>query len=92
VHVEAKVPLRDAVLGGSITVPTLDGAATVKVPKGANSGQMLRLKGKGIKDAKTGKTGDQYVRLLIVLPEGGSPELEALFREQPDSAANSAKK
>jgi DnaJ-class molecular chaperone len=51
---------------------------------------MLRLKGKGIKDAKSGKTGDEYVRLLIMLPEGGSPELEALFRE-PD-AANSAKK
>lgn len=92
VHVEAKVPLRDAVLGGTITVPTLDGMATVKVPKGANSGQTLRLKGKGIKDPKTGKTGDQYVRLLIVLPEGGSPELEALFREQPDAAANRAKK
>jgi DnaJ-class molecular chaperone len=89
VHVEAKVPLKDAVLGGSVTVPTLDGKATVKVPKGANSGQMLRLKGKGIKDAKSGKTGDEYVRLLIMLPEGGSPELEALFRES--DTAKSAK-
>lgn len=92
VHVEAKVPLKDAVLGDSITVPTLDGMATVKVPKGANSGQMLRLKGKGIKDPKTGKTGDQYVRLLIVLPEDDLARLEALFRDQPNAAAKSAKK
>jgi DnaJ-class molecular chaperone len=92
VHVEAKVPLRDAVLGGSVTVPTLDGKATVTVPKGANSGQMLRLKGKGIKDPKSGKTGDQYVRLLIVLPEGGDSELEAFLRERQGAAAKDAKK
>ncbi|HET9149604.1 MAG TPA: DnaJ C-terminal domain-containing protein, partial [Alphaproteobacteria bacterium] len=86
VHVDAKVPLRDAVLGGSVTVPTLDGKATVKVPKGASSGQMLRLKGKGIRDPKTLRTGDQYVRLLIVLPEGGDPALEAFFRERQEKA------
>jgi DnaJ-class molecular chaperone len=67
ITVEAKVPLRDAVLGGKITVPTLDGRATVSVPKHANSGQLLRLKGKGI--SRGGKTGDQYVRILIVLPD-----------------------
>jgi DnaJ-class molecular chaperone len=92
VHVEAKVPLRDAVLGGSVTVPTLDGKATVKIPKGASSGQMLRLKGKGLRDAKSGKTGDQYVRLLIVLPEGGDPALEAFFRDGQNAAAGDAKK
>ena len=92
VHVEVKVPLRDAVLGGSVTVPTLDGKATVTIPKGATSGQMLRLKGKGLKDAKSGATGDQYVRLMISLPEGGDTDLEALFRDRPDAAASGAKK
>jgi DnaJ-class molecular chaperone len=80
------------VLGGSVTVPTLDGKATVKIPKGASSGQMLRLKGKGLRDAKSGKTGDQYVRLLIVLPEGGDPALEAFFRDGQNAAAGDAKK
>lgn len=91
VHVDVKVPLRDAVLGGSVTVPTLDGMATVKVPKSASSGQVLRLKGKGIKDPKSGKTGDQYVHILIVLPAEDLERLEALFRES-DSAAKAAKK
>ena len=80
-----------ATLGGNIEVPTLDGKVTVTVPKGANSGQMLRLKGKGIKDAKSGKTGDQYVRLLIALPEGGGADLESFFRDRQETAARGAK-
>jgi DnaJ-class molecular chaperone len=91
VHVEAKVPLRDAVLGGSVTVPTLDGKAAVTIPKGANSGQMLRLKGKGLKDAKSGATGDQYVRLMVNMPEGGDADLEALFRDRQSAAARGTK-
>lgn len=91
VHVEAKVPLRDAVLGGSVTVPTLDGKATVTIPKGANSGQMLRLKGKGLKDGKGSTTGDQYVRLMVNLPEGGDADLEALFRDRQEAAARGTK-
>jgi DnaJ-class molecular chaperone len=91
VHVEAKVPLRDAVLGGSVTVLTLDGKAAVTIPKGANSGQMLRLKGKGLKDAKSGATGDQYVRLMVNMPEGGDADLEALFRDRQGAAARGTK-
>jgi DnaJ-class molecular chaperone len=86
------VPLRDAVLGGTVTVPTLDGKATVTIPKGANSGQTLRLKGKGMKDAKSGNTGDQYVRLMVSMPEGGDADLEALFRDRQAAAARGEKK
>ena len=92
VHVEVKVPLRDAVLGGTVTVPTLDGKATVTIPKGANSGQTLRLKGKGMKDAKSGNTCDQYVRLMVSMPEGGDADLEALFRDRQAAAARGEKK
>ncbi len=79
IHVEAPVGLVDAVLGGSITVPTIHGPVTVKVPKGSNSGATLRLKGKGI--AAAGTTGDQYVKLRIVLPDPPDPEL-AQFLER----------
>ena len=79
IHVEAPVGLVDAVLGGSITVPTIHGPVTVKVPKGSNSGATLRLKGKGI--AATDTTGDQYVKLRIVLPDPPDPEL-AQFLER----------
>jgi DnaJ-class molecular chaperone len=79
IHVEAPVGLVDAVLGGSITVPTIHGPVTVKVPKGSNSGATLRLKGKGI--AAAGASGDQYVKLRIVLPDPPDPEL-AQFLER----------
>jgi DnaJ-class molecular chaperone len=63
---EAPISLPEAVLGATITVPTLSGSVAVKVPKGANTGTTLRLKGKGIPTA-TG--GDMLVKLKIMLPE-----------------------
>lgn len=75
IHVEAPVSLKQAVLGGKITVPTISGDVSVTVPKNASSGTVLRLRGRGIaRDA--GPAGDQYVKLKIVLPEGGDKELE----------------
>lgn len=61
------ITLKEAVLGGSATVPTLTGPVTLKVPAGSNSGTLLRLKGKGIEARPT--PGDLYVRLVVTLPE-----------------------
>lgn len=55
-----------AVRGGKVTVPTLDGELRVTVPAGAQSGQKLRLSGKGVK--RRDKRGDLFVELRIVLP------------------------
>ncbi|MDR3423525.1 MAG: DnaJ C-terminal domain-containing protein [Alphaproteobacteria bacterium] len=66
IHLECPVSLPEAVLGANVTVPTLDGHVAVKVPKGANSGTTLRLKGKGVRGS-TG-AGDMFVKLKIVLP------------------------
>ena len=75
VHIELPVTLPEAVLGATITAPTIDGAVSLKVPRDSNTGSMLRLKGKGIVDRSTGQRGDQYVRLKVVLPERADPEL-----------------
>jgi DnaJ-class molecular chaperone len=69
------VSIPDAVLGGKVEAPTPDGPVTLTVPKGANSGQKLRLKGRGLSDAK-GKRGDLYARIVLMLPEGGDAQLE----------------
>lgn len=63
------IALHEAVLGGKIRVPTIDGAVTMSVPKGANTGDRLRLKGRGIARGKGGKRGDQHVVLRVVLPD-----------------------
>ncbi len=61
------ITLKEAVLGGSVTVPTLTGPVSLKVPAGSNTGATLRLKGKGI--AVKPNPGDLYVRLVVMLPE-----------------------
>jgi DnaJ-class molecular chaperone len=75
IQVELPVSLADAVLGATLTVATIHGDVAVKVPKGSNSGALLRLKGKGI--ATPGGAGDQYVRLRVMLPDPADPELTA---------------
>lgn len=73
-----QVELSDAVLGGVIRVPTLDGAVEINLPKGASSGQVLRVKGKGV-PAKD-NTGDLFAVIEIILPKEPDPELEALMQ------------
>jgi DnaJ-class molecular chaperone len=65
--VEVPITFDEAVLGGKIEVPTIGGRVFATVPPGSNTGQTLRLKGRGIK-TKSG-TGDQLVKLSVVLPE-----------------------
>ena len=71
----------DAILGGKVEAPTPDGTVSLTIPRHSNSGSTLRLKGRGLYDGRTGKRGDLLARLMIVLPEGTDPELEA-FAEQ----------
>ncbi|HUY68541.1 MAG TPA: J domain-containing protein [Alphaproteobacteria bacterium] len=68
IHLDAPVGLHEALLGAGIKVPTLDGDVTVKVPKGANTGTVLRLKGKGVPFGKN-QRGDMFVKLAIMLPD-----------------------
>jgi DnaJ-class molecular chaperone len=73
IHVDIPVTLVEAVLGATITVPTIQGAVTLKVPRGSNSGATLRLKGRGI--TANGASGDQFVKLRVTLPDPPDPEL-----------------
>ena len=79
IHIEAPISLKEAVLGGKITAPTIAGEVAITVPKNSSSGAVLRLKGRGVK-RDGAKAGDQYVKLKIVLPEGGDRELEEFVK------------
>lgn len=79
VHIELSVTLPEAVLGATVTAPTIDGPVSLKVPPDSNTGSQLRLKGKGIVDRASGKRGDQYVRLKVVLPDRADPELKTFL-------------
>jgi len=87
VRLDLPVRLDEAVLGGKVKVPTVDGPVMVTVPKGSTSGRVLRLGGKGFHRA-TGGRGDQLVTLMVDLPSGDA-ELERLVEEwQSDRSRN----
>ncbi len=77
---EAAIDLYTAVLGGSIEAPTLSGNVKITIPQGAEPGQTLRLKGKGMpRYEKPGQYGDLLVKLNIQMPKYLSEEEKRLF-------------
>ena len=81
ITVDQNVPLETAILGGKVRVPTIEGEVSLSIPPGSSSGRLLRLRGKGIRDAKGSKAGDQIVRLLVDVPSE-DPGLEAWARKR----------
>jgi DnaJ-class molecular chaperone len=75
------ITIDEAVLGAKIEVPTVRGRVQLTVPKGTSSGQTLRLKGKGVRNAATLAEGDQLVTVRIVLPEKIDDSLSYFMQE-----------
>ena len=71
---ELPITLKEAVEGATVKVPTIAGPLSMKIPPGSNSGQTLRLKGKGIQGK--GEPGNQYVKLRVVLPDAPDEALK----------------
>ncbi len=80
IHVELPIGFDEAVLGGKVEVPTLTGRVTMTLPKGANSGTVLRLKGKGIAPSG-GAAGDMHVTLKVIMPAQIDADLAAFVEE-----------
>ncbi|MGL4621563.1 MAG: DnaJ C-terminal domain-containing protein, partial [Chroococcidiopsis sp.] len=70
----------EAILGGAVEVPTLDGLVQMNLPPGVRTGQRLRLAKKGYPDAD-GERGDQIVEIQIVVPRNISPEERDLYEK-----------
>lgn len=81
IHVELPISLSEAVLGGRVKAPTPSGPVMVTVPKGSNTGAVLRLKGRGVQ-RKSGP-GDEFVKLKVMLPQEPDIDLEAFLSKQP---------
>lgn len=83
--VELPITFDEAVLGGKVEVPTIGGRVSATIPPGANTGQVLRLKGRGIKKGATG--GDQLVRLNVVMPERIDDDLKSFVEKWREAHA-----
>jgi len=81
--VEVPITLDEAVLGGKVEVPTVTGRVFATVPPGSNTGQTLRLKGRGVK--RGAAAGDQLVRLSVVMPERVDDDLKAFAEKWRES-------
>ncbi|WGF89664.1 DnaJ C-terminal domain-containing protein [Marinivivus vitaminiproducens] len=86
IHVDQPVPLAVAIHGGRLAVPTIHGEVRVRVAPGTDSGQTLRLRGKGIV-LSDGTKGDQLVRLSIALPRQLDAELKSWAAKQAEETA-----
>ena len=75
------ITIDEAVLGARIEVPTVSGRVQLTLPKGTSSGQVFRLKGKGVRNLTTGAVGDELVTVRIVLPPEVDESLSYFFSE-----------
>lgn len=72
-YVDLPVTVAEAMEGADIPVPTFEGRVSLRLPPGSQSGHKLRLKGKGLPDAASGKRGDLYFVVQIRLPVKTTP-------------------
>ena len=79
-HCQVPVTPAEAVLGGEITVPTLDGWVKMRIPAGVTSGQRLRLAHKGYPNEQ-GERGDQLVEIKVVVPPEPSSQEQELYQK-----------
>ncbi|MGK7875208.1 MAG: DnaJ C-terminal domain-containing protein [Xenococcaceae cyanobacterium] len=80
IYCQVPVTPSEAVLGGAVKVPTIDGLVKMTVPRGVRSGQRLRLANKGYPDAQ-GNRGDQLVEIKIAVPQSPSSEERELYEK-----------
>jgi curved DNA-binding protein len=78
VHLDLPITIAEAYYGAKVRVPTLEGAVTLKVPPASQSGQTVRLRGKGV-TRKGHPPGDLYVRFMVQVPKGDAAEVSTLI-------------
>lgn len=80
IYVDVPVTVDEAVLGATVKVPTVEGVTGIKIPPGTQSGQKLRIKGKGV-GPRSGRKGDQYCVIKVTVPKGVDERSKELIEE-----------
>lgn len=81
IHYELKISFPEAALGVEVEVPTLYGKEKVLIPSGVQTGDILKIKGKGVPDVRSGKKGNQMVGVRVVTPKRLSKKQKKLLEE-----------
>jgi molecular chaperone DnaJ len=81
IYCETKISFIQAALGDKTKAPTLNGEVSLKIPSGVESGQIIRLQGKGIPHLRSRGRGDEFVKILIKTPKHLSHRAKELLKE-----------
>jgi DnaJ-class molecular chaperone len=84
------ITIKEAALGAEVRTPTTTGSVMLRIPKRSNSGDMLRLRGKGVK--RRSGAGDELVKLRVAMPTEAEPELEAFLTNWTPASAYDPRK
>ncbi len=91
IRCEVPISFVEAALGGDIDVPTLNGTMKYNIPEGTQTGTVFRFKGKGIKNVRTGRPGNQYVKVKVVVPKKMTDSQKNKLKEFADSMGEDIK-
>lgn len=91
-HCEMPISFTTAALGGEIDIPTLDGAASIKIPSETQTGRTFRLRGKGIKGVRSHTHGDLLCHVVVETPVNLTERQKALLRELDETHKDSDEK
>ena len=75
IHMDVPVTVYEAMAGGKIIIPTIDGKVSLKIPPKSQNGQTLKLKGKGALNPKTGNKGNLLIKLKVLVPKTEEKEI-----------------
>lgn len=88
-HCEMPISFGTAALGGEIEIPTIEGSARLKIPAETQSGQVFRLRGKGIKELRASGHGDLFCHVSVETPVNLTDEQKDLLRRLEETMAGS---
>ncbi len=91
IYITAKLNFVQAALGAEIEVPTLDGAVSLNIPEGTQTGSVFRLRGKGVPSLRGGGRGDQFVTVDLETPKNLNQKQKELMRELAESFGDKVK-
>ena len=82
-HIICEIPISmvQAALGTKIDVPTLEGVVKMTIPEGTQTGRLFRMREKGIRDLRSGRRGDQIVRVVVEIPQKLNKKQKQLLKD-----------
>lgn len=91
IHVDVKVDFVSAIMGTTVQVPTTNGNVELKIPAGTQPDTLIRLREHGIKEERTNRTGDEYIKVKVQIPTRLSGEQKQLLEQYQETSSGKKK-